>query len=325
MPQHRGDVRLPTDEPSGRRDDPAAQLAQSAGQGIRFTLQATAVNVILAAAKIIAGALGRSHVLIADGVESVTDVVGSLVVTSGLRIAAIPPDKEHPYGHGKAESLAALVVSVALIGTAVGIAIQSVREVLGEPHGAPAVFTLYVLVGAIVVKELMFRFLHRAGQSIGSEAVKTDAWHHRADAITSVAAFIGISVALIGGPGYEQADGWAALVACLVIAYNGVRLFRKALDEMMDRAPPPEVEAKIRRIAGDIPDVAAIEKCRVRRSGLSLFVDIHVEVDGNLTVRRGHEIAHDVKQALLDAGLSIIDVTVHIEPASGLEGDKMTR
>jgi cation diffusion facilitator family transporter len=309
-------VRLPTAEPSGHRDDPAAQLAESAGKGIRFTLQATAVNVLLAAVKIAAGALGRRHVLIADGVESVTDVVGSLVVTSGLRIAAIPPDKEHPYGHGKAESLAALVVSVALIGTAVGIAIQSVREVLGNPPEAPAVFTLFVLIGAIAVKEMMFRFLHRAGQSIGSEAVKTDAWHHRADAITSVAAFIGIFVALVGGPGYEQADGWAALVACVVIAYNGVRLFRRALDEMMDRAPPPEIEAKIRRIAGQIPDVAAIEKCRVRRSGLSLFVDLHVEVDGNLTVRRGHEIAHDVKQALLDAGLSIIDVTVHIEPAS---------
>jgi cation diffusion facilitator family transporter len=306
-----------SDSPPGASQDPAAQLAESASEGIRITLWTTVANVLLAAVKIVGGALGSSHVLIADGVESVTDVVGSLVVTSGLRIAAIPPDKEHPYGHGKAESLAALVVSVVLILTAVGIAIQSVREVLGRPHELPAVFTLYILIGAAVAKEVMFRFLHRAGQSIGSEAVKTTAWHHRADAITSAAAFIGISIALIGGPGYEAADGWAALVACAVIAYNGIGLFRRALDEMMDRAPPPEVVAKIRRIAEGIRDVTAVEKCRVRRSGLSLFVDIHVEVDGSLTVRRGHEIAHDVKQALLDAGLSIIDVTVHIEPAGG--------
>jgi cation diffusion facilitator family transporter len=303
------------DSPPGATQDPNAQLAESASEGIRSTLWTTVANVILAAVKIVGGALGRSHVLIADGVESVTDVVGSLVVTGGLRIAAIPPDKDHPYGHGKAESLAALVVAAVLILTAIGIAVQSVREVLGHPHEAPAVFTLYVLIGAVVAKEAMFRLLHRTGQFIGSEAVKTSAWHYRADAITSGAAFIGISVALIGGPGYEAADGWAALVACAVIAWNGMRLFRTALDEMMDKAPPPEVEAKIRRIAEGIGDVAAIEKCRVRRSGLSLFVDIHVEVDGNLTVRRGHEIAHEVKQALQDAGLSIIDVTVHIEPA----------
>jgi cation diffusion facilitator family transporter len=308
---------LTVDSPPGASQDPVAQLAESASEGIRLTLWTTVANVVLAAAKIVGGALGNSHVLIADGVESVTDVVGSLVVTGGLRIAAIPPDKEHPYGHGKAESLAALVVSVVLILTAVGIAIQSVREVLGRPHEAPAVYTLYVLIGAAVAKEVMFRFLYRAGQSIGSEAVKTTAWHHRADAITSAAAFIGISIALFGGPGYEAADGWAALVACAVIAYNGIGLFRRALDEMMDRAPPPEVVAKIRRIAEGIRDVAAVEKCRVRRSGLSLFVDIHVEVDGDLTVRRGHAIAHDVKQALLDASLSIIDVTVHIEPAGG--------
>ncbi|HEV3416785.1 MAG TPA: cation diffusion facilitator family transporter [Pirellulales bacterium] len=294
-------------------------MRESAERGIRLTLWTTAANVALAAVKIVGGALGSSHVLIADGVESVTDVVGSIVVTGGLRIAAIPPDKEHPYGHGKAESLAALVVSVALVLTAVGIAIQSLREVLGRPHDAPApaVFTLYILIGAVIIKETMFRLMQRTGQSIGSEAVKVTAWHHRADAISSGAAFIGILVALIGGRGYEQADGWAALVACAVIAYNGIRLFRGALDEMMDKAPPPEIESRIRGIARSIPDVAAIEKCRVRRSGLSLFVEIHVEVDGNLTVRRGHQIAHKVKQALLEAQLSIIDVIVHIEPAGG--------
>ena len=189
------------------------------------------------------------------------------------------------------------------------------REALLQPREAPAPFTLYVLIGAVAVKEVIFRLLHRTGQTIGSEAVKANAWHHRADAFTSAAAFVGISIALIGGPGWEPADGWAALAACVVIAYNGVQLARGALDEMMDKAPPPEIEAHIRQIAGSLADVAAIEKCRVRRSGLSLFVELHVEVDGRLTVRRGHEIAHEVKRALLDAKLAIIDVTVHIEPA----------
>jgi cation diffusion facilitator family transporter len=305
-----------SNEESSGTAEVAAKIAESAREGIRLTTRTMLVNVVLATAKILAGALGRSHVLIADGVESVTDVVSEIAVIGGLRIAAIPPDKEHPYGHGKAESLAALVVSLGIVVTAVGIAVQSVREVLGNPHEPPAVFTLYVLIGAIVAKEVMFRLLQRTGRSIGSQAVKSEAWHHRADALTSIAAFVGISIALIGGPGYESADGWAALAACLVIAYNGVRLFRSALDEMMDRAPPPEIEAKIRSIAGSIPGVVAIEKCRVRRSGLSLYVDIHVEVDGNLTVRRGHEIAHEVKHALQDAGLSIVDATVHIEPAA---------
>jgi len=296
---------------------PAARLNEAAGRGIRFTLWGLLASALLAAAKILAGVLGHAYALIADGVESLTDVFSSLVVSSGLRIAALPPDEKHPFGHGKAESLSALFVSVALLATAAGIAIQSLRQILVPAREPPAPFTLIVLVLAIVTKEVMFRLLYRAGRAIGSQAVQSDAWHHRSDAITSLAAFIGISVALIGGPKFVTADAWAALFACGIIGANGVGLFRNALDDVMDSAPPPEVEARIRQLAAATPGVAAIEKCRIRRSGLSLLVDIHVEVDGQLTVRRGHAIAHDVKQALLDADLSILDVTVHIEPAGG--------
>jgi len=175
-------------------------------------------------------------------------------------------------------------------------------------------FTLGVLVAVVVAKELMFRLLSRQGREIGSQAMAADAWHHRSDALTSLAAFIGISVALVAGEGYESADDWAALFACAVIAFNGIRLFRSGLDEVLDAAAPPETEARIREAALSVPGTRGIDTCRVRRSGLGLLVDLHVEVDADLTVREGHEIAHRVKDALLASGLAIIDVLVHVEP-----------
>ncbi len=295
---------------------PTERLSTAASGGIRVMLWGVLLNSALAAVKICAGVLGHAYALVADGVESLADIVTSLVVTSGLRIAAIPPDENHPFGHGKAESLAAMVGAVALLATGAGIAIQSVRALLSPPATPPAIYTLVVLLGVIAIKEFMFRMIDRMGRRIGSEALRTEAWHHRSDAITSIAALIGISVAIIGGPKYIRADAWAALLACVIIVANGVRLFRRALDEVMDSAPPPEIDGQVRRVAEGVPGVVAIEKCRVRRSGLSLLVDIHVEVDGSLTVRRGHEIAHDVKQALLDSPLAVLDATVHIEPAT---------
>ncbi len=309
---------MPNDSLSSEAKQAAEHLRADTDRAIRYTLRDLALNFLLAAAKIGGGLLGHSHVLMADGLESLTDVVGSLVVTGGLRIAALPPDENHPYGHGKAETLSAMVISLVLVATAAGIAVTSVREIIGETHQLPAPFTLYILIATIIVKEAMHRMLARAARAVRSEAIKAAAAHNRSDVITSAAAFIGISIALVGGPGYEKADGWAALVACVVIAWNGIRLFRGSLDDVMDKAAPPEIEDKIRKIAGGVPDVEAIEKCRVRRSGLSLLVDIHVEVGGDLTVRRGHAIAHEVKRALLDANLGVIDVTVHIEPADGV-------
>ena len=273
------------------------------------------ISLVLGAIKVVAGVLGNAYALIADGVESLTDVFSSLVVLGGLRIAAIPPDENHPYGHGKAETLAGLIVAVALLATAAGIAIQSLREIATPTKHSPASFTLGILIVVIVSKELIFRLMNRAGRAIESQAVKNEAWHHRSDALTSAAAFIGISIALIGGPKYAVADAWAALFACVIIAFNGITALRSTLDDMMDSAAPAEIENQVRDLAADTPGVVAIEKCRVRRSGLTLIVDIHVEVDGDLSVRRGHAIAHDVKQTLLDSKLSILDVTVHIEPA----------
>jgi cation diffusion facilitator family transporter len=273
-----------------------------------------AVNVVLAIVKIVTGVVGNSYALIADGIESTTDIVSSLVVWTGLKISSLPPDEDHPYGHGKAESMAGIVVALALLAAAVFIAIQSLREII-TPHHAPAWFTLLVLALVIGTKETLYRFVFKVGDELTSTAVKGDAWHHRSDAITSAAAFIGISIALIGGKGYESADDWAALLACAVILFNGYRIFRAALNEIMDAAPPDPLQTQIRQLASSVPGVVRIEKCRARKSGLDLFVEIHIEVDGTLSVQRGHEIAHQVSDYLKSSSLSIQHVVAHVEPA----------
>src|SRR5262245_49697844 len=283
--------------------------------GLRFAKLALLVNALLAIGKIATGILGNSYVLVADGIESTADIFSSVIVWGGLRVSILPADENHPFGHGKAEPVAGIVVSMILLAAALLIAVQSVHEIL-TPHHPPAWYTLPVLVVVVLVKETLFRVAFRAGRSLESTALKSDAWHHRSDALTSAAAFVGIAIALIGGRGYESADDWAALLACGVVAWNGLRLLRAALDEVMDAAVSPEITTAVRSLAADVEGVVAIEKCRIRKVGLHLALDIHVVVNGELTVRRGHEIAHQVKDRLLQSQHRINDVTVHIEPGA---------
>jgi len=292
-------------------NDPASNMQT----GARVALAGMIVNVLLAAAKVTAGLLGNSYVLIADGIESVLDIGGSAVIWGGLKFAARPPDATHPYGHGKAEPLAAGIVALGVLLAAVGLAIQSVREIF-LPHHAPAPFTLIVLIVVVAVKEFLYRSVIRLGKNVESTAVQTDAWHHRADAMTSIAAFIGISIALIGGERWRSADAWAALFACAIIAANGYRLLFPALHEMLDTAPRGEIVAIIKRAASAVPGVLEVEKCLVRKMGLSFYVDLHVGVDGGISVRDGHRIAHEVKDTIKRADSRIADVLVHVEPAS---------
>jgi cation diffusion facilitator family transporter len=272
------------------------------------------IDACLAVLKGITGVVGNSYALIADAMESVMDIVRSLILLGGLKIASVPPDVSHPYGHGKAEPLAAIVVAVGFIGGALGLAIQSVREIL-TPHGSPAAYTLAVLALVIVSKELLFRFLARVSKELKSSALTVGAWDKRSDALTSGAAFIGISVALIGGEGYEAADDWAALAACAVIAYNGYRVLMPAIHEVMDAASSPEIEELVRRVARAVPGVVALDVCTVRKMGLEFFVDLHVWVEGTMTVHEGHEVAHRVKDAVRHANPQIRDLLIHIEPA----------
>ena len=271
------------------------------------------INAGLAAIKITGGVLGSSGALVADGIESCADIVSSLIVWGGLRISLKPADEDHPYGHGKAEPLAALAAAAGLIIAAVLIAFESVKQIL-TPHETPTWYTLVILVGVVAVKLLLSRFVSHAGEAVESTALKTDAMHHLSDAITSGAAFIGITIALVGGAGYEAADDWAALAACLIITYNGINLLRDGVNELLDVAPSKEYEEKIRTVARTVEGVLEIEKCRIRKSGLHRLIDIHVEVDGSLSVVQGHEIAHRVKDALLASEHGVADVLVHIEP-----------
>jgi cation diffusion facilitator family transporter len=271
------------------------------------------MNVALTVVKFFAGIFGHSQALIADAVESLADIFSSMIVWRGLVVAETPPDEDHPYGHGKAEPLAAALVSVMLLIAATWIAFNSLHD-LNAPRTAPSPWTLIILIVVIAVKETLFRFVLRESETVSSSAVETDAWHHRSDAITSAAAFIGISITLIGGKGYEQADNWAALVAACVIAFNGWWLLRPAFNELMDRAPDRKLIENIRGIARTIPGVADIDKCFVRKMGYQFFVDIHVVVDPQMTVEHSHRIGHAVKDKLRAQIPSVRDVLVHIEP-----------
>ena len=291
----------------------AARRARASSTGARLALIGVAVNFLLAVIKITAGVLGHCYVLIADGIESTLDIFGSLAIWFGLKVAAEPPDETHPYGHGKAEPLASVAVALAVIAAAIGLAVESVREIITPDH-PPASFTLAVLVLVIVVKESLFRKVAAAAEQLGSGAVKTDAWHHRSDALTSAGAFVGISLALLGGPGWKSADDWAALFTCGIIGFNGWRLLLPAVREIMDTAPPKEVEDSVRRVAQSVAGVVNVEKCRLRKMGVEFYVDIHIGVDADLTVRAGHQIGHDVKDAIRTANPAMADVLVHIEP-----------
>lgn len=287
------------------------------GERLKRTLRATfiglVVNIVLAATKLVAGILGHSHALVADAVESFADVLSAIIVWRGLVIAHEPADEDHPYGHGKAEPIAAAFVSGTLLLAAVWIIYKALQEI-ASPHSVPAPFTLAVLVAVVLIKELLFRFALREAQAVDSSAVHSDAWHHRSDAITSMAAGIGITIALIGGKGFEAADDWAAIVAACVIGWNGLRLLRVALSELMDKSPGGELAQKVRQAAEIIPGVEGVEKCFVRKMGYHYYVDMHVEVDPQMTVQQSHDIAHDVKDKIRAEFPSVRDVLVHIEP-----------
>jgi cation diffusion facilitator family transporter len=286
---------------------------EAARSAQRTTLIGIVLNGSLAAVKAIAGIVGNSYALVADAIESFSDVLASVIVWVGLRIAASPPTERHPFGKGRAEAIAAVIVSLALFGAAAAIAISSVREIR-TPHHAPAPFTLLVLVLVVLVKEGLFRYAFRVGDTLDSTAVKTDAWHHRSDAVTSLAAFVGISIALVMGPGYESADDWAALIASGIIAFNAYHLIRPALSELTDVAPNADLVRQVRAIAEQVEDVHGTHRCWVRKLGFDHYVELDVLVDGDLSVREGHDIAHRVHEAIRDALPMVTRVMVHVEP-----------
>ena len=291
-------------------------IRERAERGAQAAQSGLLVNAGLALIKFLAGVLGNSYALVADAVESLVDVFSSFIVWSGLRISARSADEQYPFGYGKAEALAAVVVGLMLVGAASGISIEAVREIR-IPHHSPAPFTLAVLFAVIAIKEVLFRRVFKVGSEVESTAVKGDAWHHRSDALTSAAAAIGIGIALTGGPRWAAADDWAALAAAAVILFNGVRILRPAVGDLMDRSPEGEVVERIAAAATSVPEVAATEKLKVRRAGLGLFVDIHVQADPAMSLHDAHVVSGKVKSAIQAAVPTVLGVLVHMEPFEG--------
>ncbi len=274
-------------------------------QGVRLARTGMVINGCLALVKLLAGILGHSYALIADAVESVADIFSSLVVWTGLRVSSRDADRRFPFGYGKAESVSSAMVGLMLVGAALGIAIEAVREIL-TPHHAPAPFT-----------QFLFRRVSRAARDTGSQAVAADAFHHRADAITSAAAFVGISIALIGGPGWEPADDWAALLASVIILYNGVQIVRPALAELMDQSPDDEVFRAVDGAARGVAGVLATEKLKIRKSGTRFLLELHVQAEPSLSLHEAHILSGKVKSSIREAVPRVQDVLVHMEPFEG--------
>jgi len=282
-------------------------------KAINATYFSIAGNAALAILKWLTGFFGNSYALIADAIESTSDIFSSFLVLLGLKYSQRPPDKNHPYGHGRAEPLITFIV-VAFLGiSAVIIGYTSIQNIM-TPHDLPKSYTLIVLGIIILVKEYFYRVVSKKGRETESTSLKADAWHHRSDAITSLTAFVGISIALIFGKGYESADDWAALLAAGFIFYNSYLIFRPALGEIMDEDLYPELAERIRKIAKDVSGVMDTEKLHIRKAGLKYHVDLHANVNGELSVREGHDIAHRLKDKLMLEIPNLADVLIHVEP-----------
>ena len=264
-------------------------MTSNKDKAIRTTYLSILGNAALAIAKGITGFFGHSYALIADAIESSTDVFSSLMVLFGLKYSTKPPDKNHPYGHGKAEPLVTFIVVGFLVMSATIIAYEAIDHIK-TPHKVPEKYTLIVLGIVILIKEGFYRFVSKKGEETNSTSLNADAWHHRSDAITSAFAFIGISIAIYMGPGYETADDWAALIASTFIYYNAFLIFRPALGEVMDEHFYDDLVEDIRKISKNVEGVVDTEKCLVRKTGLTYLVDLHMIVDKNITVKEGHTI-----------------------------------
>lgn len=269
-------------------------------------------NTLLAITKWVVGIFGNSYAIIADAIESTADVFSSILVLFANKYSYKPADANHPYGHGKLEALATFVVGGFLIGAAVIIFIHSIQDILNPSEDIPKVFTLYVMAFVILSKEFSYQYVSYKAKKIGSSLLAADAWHHRSDVITSVSAFIGISLCLFKG--IKSADAWAAIFAGCFLLVSGIRIVIPAINEIMDKDTYDELEENLRTTALSINGVRAIDKCYIRKSGMFYYIDIHVVVSADLSIMEGHEICHSVKKAIMNENSMISNVMTHVEP-----------
>ncbi|MBC5837245.1 cation diffusion facilitator family transporter [Flavobacterium muglaense] len=282
-------------------------------KAIKATYFSIIGNTCLAVVKGLAGFFGNSYALIADAIESTTDIFASFLVLFGIKYSNKPADKNHPYGHGRAEPLFTFLVVGFLITSATVIAYESIRNIQ-TPHDLPKPWTLFVLGAIIIWKEYSFRLVMKRSVETNSSSLKADAWHHRSDAITSVAAFVGISIALFLGKGYEAADDWAALFASVFILYNSYLIFRPALGEIMDEHVYDDLVVEIRKVSAHVEGIIDTEKCFIRKAGMKYHVDLHAIVDATISVKEGHDLAHKLKDSLQTEIPELGHVLIHVEP-----------
>ena len=290
-------------------------------KAIRTTYFSIIGNTLLALVKGLAGFFGNSYALIADAIESTSDIVASFFVLLGFKYAKRPADENHPYGHGKIEPLITFAVVAFLVISATLIAFTSIQNIR-TPHELPKSWTLIVLGIIIVWKEISFQIVIKKSKQINSSSLKADAWHHRSDAITSVMAFVGISIAIFMGEGYETADDWAALFASAFILYNGYLILRPAFGEIMDEQLYDDLILEIRAKSLDVKGVLGTEKCFIRKAGMNFHVDLHVMVDGEISVKIGHDIAHELKDYLRNEIPSLGHVLIHVEPGETIKSTR---
>jgi len=270
-------------------------------------------NILLAGIKLVSGFVGNSYALIADGIESTADVFSSFFVLLGFKYAQKPPDENHPFGHTRIEPLITFMVVAFLVTSATVIAYESVMHIQ-TPHKVPESWTLIVLAVIIIWKEGSYRYVMHKSKQINSSSLKADAWHHRSDAITSITAFIGISIAIIFGEGFENADDWAALFASGFILYNSYLIFRPALGEIMDEHLYDDLVDDIRKVSLTVDGILGTEKCYVRKAGMKYLVELHAIVDGKITVNEGHYLAHQLQDKIQVEIPEISHITIHVEP-----------
>lgn len=273
------------------------------------------LNLALGGAKVVAGWLGGSRALLADGLHSLTDLASDAAVLAGLAVAARPADESHPYGHHKATSLVTLGIAASVLAFAVALILSALRGLESGDLGVPHPAALGVALGSLVVKELLYRRTLRVARAHGSRLLLANAWHHRTDSASSLLAAAGIGAALLLGPDWAFLDALAAAVVAGWIGVEGLRLFRGAVDDLMDRAPEREIIDDLREHILPVEGALAYHDFRVRRSGDRLEVDFHLLVDPELTIHEGHLIAHRVKEAILARHPEVLNLLIHVEPA----------
>ena len=271
------------------------------------------VNLALGIVKFLAGVFGHSFALIADAVNSLADFITSVIVLLALRVAQRPADEEHPYGHTRAEGIAASNVALIVVISALLVGWEAIERITGS-HQTPARWTLWIAGANMVIKEGLYQYKVRVGQKTGSASIIANAWDHRSDALCSLAVLIGLLVVRVGGPGFNWADEAASLVIVTGIVWSGLRLFFSSASELMDVQADSGFVEQIRQTALAVAGVENVETLWVRKSGLEYFADIHIEVDQHMTVAEGHRIGHEVKDRLVEKFASLRDVLVHLEP-----------